>query len=43
MSAFGAIVIQPMKKNTAPAPVQWDEELVMLLSDGYHVSEVCRC
>lgn len=41
MSAFGPIVIEPARgKEEAKqaTPVEWDEELIMLLSDGYHVS-----
>ena len=43
MSAFGPIVIEPPseKEEAKKAiPVEWDEDLIMLLSDGYHVSIV---
>lgn len=43
MSAFGPIVIEPAseKEETKQAtPVEWDEDLIMMLSDGYHVSIV---
>lgn len=43
MSAFGPIVIEPEKDNSTATPVEWDEELIMTLSDGYHVSQgLCR-
>jgi hypothetical protein len=43
MSAFGPIVIEPPseKEEAKKAiPVEWDEDLIMMLSDGYHVSIV---
>jgi FtsP/CotA-like multicopper oxidase with cupredoxin domain len=40
MSAFGALIIHPKKKEVKTAPVKWDDELIMMLSDGYHVGIV---
>jgi hypothetical protein len=43
MSAFGPIAIEPASEKEEAkkaTPVEWDEDLIMMLSDGYHVSIV---